>query len=110
MKAFRYLLVFHLFLIPVGGAFIADDMAHPERWDIWIHDPSFAIPCCVVLDAILIGTCVHIWWDERQQKRLAKGIWLLREAIRLDAEGSHAAADEAYFEGCRLSGVVPKLK
>jgi hypothetical protein len=110
MKAIRWFIVGHLILGPLGVAIIADDMRHPERWDILIHDPSFAIPCCIVLDAILIGTCIHIWWDERKQQRLAKGIRLLREAIRLDQEGNRAASDEAYFEGCRLSGIVPKLK
>jgi hypothetical protein len=39
----------------------------------------------------------------RTERRLAKGIRLLEEALRLQAEGDHDAAEAAYQQGVRLT-------
>lgn len=105
MKDLKLFLLAHLLLGPWAVYIIADDAAHPERWDTWYRNPAISIPYCVALDLFMGGVLVYLWWKERQRE---KGLWLLNEALRLQAEGRHHAAEIAYREGCRLTGVKPR--
>ena len=104
MKAIKVFILAHLILVPLGVLIIADDAAHPERWDTWYRNPASSIPCCIALDANIGGTLVYLWWKERRRE---KAFWLLKVAFRLQAEGKYTAAEAAYRQGRRLTGITP---
>ena len=48
MVELKWYLLAHLILGPLGAIIIADDAAHPERWQKQLYrNPAIAIPCCV---------------------------------------------------------------
>jgi len=102
MNNIKAFLVAHLILGPLAVYIIADDANHPERWNIWYRNPFIAVPYCVVLDAFISACCVYLWLQERRFKRRSKGMRLLQDALRLQAEGNYEAAEAAYQEGLKL--------
>lgn len=98
-SVFRFLVVLHLFVIPYAFYVIRDDAAHPERWDTWYRNPSNSIPYCLVMEAVILGSCYQIGREHQRRE----GIRLLSEAIELRKQGRYREADIAYQEGCRLA-------
>jgi hypothetical protein len=104
MKGLTLFVLCHLILVPLAVPIIANDMAHPERWDSWYRNPALSIPYCIALDAFIGGMLVYLWWKERRRE---KGLWLLKVALRLQSEGKYTAAEAAYRQGRRLTGIKP---
>lgn len=96
------LLQLQVLLICLAVFVIADDMKHPERWDMFYRDPSFSIPFCVGLEAFILTALFRQW---RKQQKMAEGERLLEEANRLLDQGLEEEAEVAYREGCRLCGL-----
>jgi hypothetical protein len=59
-------------LIPVGFfANLAYDLAHPERWSDWQHDPRiYGTLALVVMPPLLLILIREMWKLRRAQKRL----------------------------------------
>ena len=100
----RDFLLWHLILVPVVVWILVDDMNHPELWGVWYHNPDMVIPYCVVLDLFVLVACVRI----NRRQRHTKGMWLLQEALRLQAAGELEAAEAAYREGRKLLRMPPE--
>lgn len=98
----RLFMLYHLILVPYAVAVIADDAAHPERWWTVYRNPNFSIPFSIIGDALLWGWVIK---DYVKEKRMARGIALLREAVRLQSEGNSAGAEILAREGKRLTGI-----
>jgi hypothetical protein len=101
MHRIRIFIICHLVLGPYGVAVIADDAKHPERWGTWYRNPSYAIPFCLAMEGVNVGILIYLWQKER---RFAKGLRRLEDALRLQGEGRHAEAERAYHEGLYLTG------
>lgn len=106
MQELKNVFWLHVILVPIGVCIIADDAAHPERWEEdWYRNPAYAIPGWIIAEAVVVGLGYCVWRQERRKGRIAEGIRLLKEAIRLQAEGNHQVAEAAYQEGVRLTGL-----
>lgn len=99
MKNLKITIVAHLFLIPYAILTFVSDAKHPERWGDWWRNPTYAIPVAIVCECIIWGLVLDEWLKDR---RMAKGIALLKKANRLLAEGNTEASDAAYQKGKRL--------
>ena len=102
VKEIRLVIALHVILGPWGVLIMMDDAKHPERWGDWWCNPTYAVPYCLALEAVIAGVLVLRW---RRERRMTKGIRLLEEANRLLAERNVEAAEAAYQEGKRLCGL-----
>ncbi|HZU34737.1 MAG TPA: hypothetical protein VFA18_02440 [Gemmataceae bacterium] len=98
----RVLVMWHVIWLAGMAYILAIDLPHPESWADWCHDPHVSLPLYIVAEVVGVPLYVRAWL---RRERKAKGIALLKMAIQLQAEGRHEAAEAAYREGCRLSGI-----
>jgi hypothetical protein len=101
LKELKIVVALHLILGPFGLWIMAEDARHPERWDTWYRNPSYAIPYCLALEGVIWGALIH---KSRKERQFAAGIRRLQEAIRLREEGRYEEAELAFEEGLRLTG------
>jgi hypothetical protein len=102
LKELKIVVALHLILGPFGLWIMAEDARHPERWDTWYRNPSYAIPYCLALEGVIWGALIH---KCRKEKQFSEGIRMLEEANRLLAAGYPQQADLAWKEGLRLTGL-----
>jgi len=101
----KAIVVFHVVLGPLGLWMMADDMHHPERWGMWNHNPTYAIPFCIAGDVFIWCGAFYIWWTVQSKKRrFQAGIRRMQEANRLREKGRYQEAARAFEEGLRLTG------
>jgi hypothetical protein len=100
----RYLLSAHLVFGPWAVCIFIYDSNHPEVWSDWYRNPRISLPCCLLVE-VFIWAIVGCCW--LRQTRLARGIFLLKEANRLLKEGQEQEAELAYQEGRRLLRMPP---
>jgi hypothetical protein len=105
MREFHFLFLVHLVLGPAAIIIVAGDMNHPEGWDTWYRNPAYFFPYLVVLELFIWGTMAYVWRRRLKQERMAKGMWMLEEALRLQAQGRFAEAEATYHKGVALTGV-----
>lgn len=101
----QVLLHLQVFLIVFAAFVIADDMKHPERWETFYRNPTFSIPFCIGMEALIVTALLRRW---RQQRRIEEGERLLEEANRLLDQGLEEEAEAAYAKGRWLCGLKRK--
>src|SRR5580692_7530444 len=99
MNELKILIWLHVILGPIGAWICAYDWTHPERWDLWFRNPTYAKPFLIIAEIFLWSMAAYIWLRYRKQDRMREGMQKLQEAVRLLDEGRIAEADELYREG-----------
>ena len=99
MKEIKFIIALHIVLGPVAVLIMMDDAKHPERWGDWWCSPTYAVPYCLALEAVIAVVLVMGW---RKERRRTNGIRRLEEANRFHAEGKFEAAEAAHQEAMRL--------
>jgi len=99
MKELKIWIALHLILGPWAVLTMMDDAKHPERWVDWWCNPTYAVPFCLTVEAVVLCVLIRGWLQERQR---AKVIRLMGEANRLRGEGRYQEADVIWQEVLRL--------
>lgn len=105
MEGVRWIFWLHVILVPPGALIIYRDWTHPELWGDWFCNPKYAIPYLVVAEIFLWSMAAYLWLRDRKEKRMAEGMRLMAQAVRLLDEGRIAEADEIYRKGKELTNI-----
>jgi hypothetical protein len=96
---FWEIVTFHLILGLPAVYILTWEYHHPQVWGEFHRHPSFSLPCCAIGEIAFAGFLI---WSWRREWRVCESVRLMGEALRLQAEGDHEAAEAAYRAGKRL--------